>query len=310
MKQILLSVCLLVLWVGSSQAQQLPLFSQQIFNRFGFNPACAGNKNRVETLVSHRNHMIGFTGAPTTQMLTVSAPWHAKNFGLGLRLMNDKIGSANHMAVGLAANYVVIVGRGKLSAGLEFGLDQYAAQWDEMVRVDQDDAVIPTGQASIMRPNAATGFFYTTAKWYLGYSVQNLVASKLQFQGGETMNVSRATAHHYLNAGGVIAFGDILQLEPYLLYKGTRAAPWQIDLGAFLVLKESYGIGITFRPNDALVYTAKLELVEQVYLGYSYETRMGPLTTFTSNSHEIMVGYYHNLLEPAKKKVIHPRYYF
>jgi type IX secretion system PorP/SprF family membrane protein len=302
----------IVLFLSASAmyAQQLPLFSQYTFNRFGFNPAYAGNKNRLEGILTHRNHMLGFPGAPTTQLFTVSAPWQAKYMGFGMRIQNDNIGVTNRLSFNLAANYFLGLGDGKLAMGLEFGLDQYAVDWSSLVIHDAGDAVVPVGKTSIMTPNGAFGLFYTTENWYAGYSVQNLIGSRLNFQGPVLSNTARQYAHHYFNAGGVKRLNDKFQVEPYLLLKGTTAAPWQLDIGSYIVYKNQYGAGVTYRTGDAIVFSAKIEILEQVYVGYSFETRINSLTTYSSSSHEIMIGYYYKLLEPARKKIIHPRYYF
>lgn len=290
-------------------AQQLPLFSQQTFNRFGFNPACAGSKNSVDALLTHRNHMLNFPGAPTTQLLTVSAPWQLMNMGFGLRVLNDNIGVSHSLSVNFAANYVLTLGTGKLSLGLEMGADQYTVDWDQLVRYDDQDGVLPNKEASITTPNAAFGLFYTTENWYFGYSVQNLIASSLTFTGEESDYSARKYATHYLNAGGVKKINDDFQVEPYVLIKGTKSI-WQMDLGSYIVLKQKYGAGLAYRTGDALVMTLKLELPEKFYLGYSYEARFNSLNPYTNRSQEFMLGYYYKLLEPARKKTIHPRYYF
>lgn len=290
-------------------AQQLPLFSQQTFNRFGFNPACAGSKNSVDALLTHRIHMLNFPGAPTTQLLTVSAPWQLINMGFGVRVLNDNIGVSNSLSVNFASNYVLTFGAGKLSLGLEMGVDQYAVDWNQLVRYNEQDDVIPTTEASITTPNAAFGLFYTTENWYFGYSVQNLIASRLAFAGAESNYSARKFATHYLNVGGVKKINDYFQVEPYLLIKGTNSI-WQMDLGSYLVLKQKFGAGLAYRTKDAFVLTLKLELPEKFYLGYSYDVRLNTLNPYTNSSHEFMLGYYHKLLEPVRKKAIHPRYYF
>ena len=294
----------------TASAQQLPLFSQYTFNRFGFNPAYAGNKNRLEAVLTHRNHLLNFPGAPTTQLLTVSAPWQAKYMGFGMRVQNDNIGVTNHLSFNLAANYFLGLGDGRLAMGLELGLDQYSVDWSSLVVHDAGDAIIPVGKTSIYTPNGAFGLFYTTENWYAGYSVQNLVGSRLHFQGPVLDNSAHQYAHHYINAGGVKKINDKFQVEPYFLLKGTAAAPWQVDLGAYLVFKNNYGAGVTYRTGDALVFSMKIEILEQFYVGYSFETRINSLTDYSSSSHEIMLAYYYKLLEPARKKIIHPRYYF
>lgn len=288
-------------------AQQLPLFSQQTFNRFGYNPACAGSKNSVDALLTHRIHMLNFPGAPTTQLLTLSAPWQRISMGFGLRVINDNIGASNIFSVNVATNYAITLGTGKLSLGLEVGADQYSVDWDQLDRYDNKDEVIPTTAASTTTPNAAFGLFYTTENWYFGYSVQNLIASSLTFTGVENENSARKYATHYLNAGGVKKISDNFQFEPYVLIKETKST-WQTDLGSYLVLKQKFGVGLAYRTRNALVMTLKLELPEKLYLGYSYDILFSDLSPYSS--HEFMLGYYYKLLEPARKKAIHPRYYF
>jgi len=308
MKVLHILCCLLV--TGSLFGQQLPIFSQQTYNKFAFNPAYAGNKNQVEAMFTHRNHMLSFPGAPTSQLVTVTAPWQKKYMGFGLRVVNDNIGATSHFSMNAAANYGVRIGPGKLTMGLELGFDQYAVDWSSVAIHDAGDDIIPTTDASITKPNASFGLFYTTEYWYAGYSVQNLIASRLQFQGTETENAAHQSAHHYINIGGVKKFNETLQIEPFLFIKSTSGNGAQMDLGSYIVFKESYGAGVAYRTGDAVVLTAKVNLLSKFYLGYSYEARINSLSPYAGSSHELMIGYFHKLLEPARKKVIHPRYYF
>ncbi|MCX6181169.1 MAG: type IX secretion system membrane protein PorP/SprF [Bacteroidetes bacterium] len=310
MSKKILHIVLFFVLTGSMHAQQLPLYSQYSFNRFAINPAYAGNKNRVEAVLTHRNHMMNFPGAPTTQLFSVTAPWQKKYMGFGLKVMNDNIGVTNHLSVNAAANYFIGFGEGRLSMGLEFGVDQYSVKWDQLEGRDVTDAVTPAGPSSIIVPNGAFGLFYTTESFYAGYSIQNMVGSRLNFQGTVNGTTASQYMHHYINAGGVITLNDKFQVEPFALVKAVYAAPWQLDLGSYIVFKNAYGAGVTFRSGDALAFSAKMEFLEQIYVGYSYEVRINNLSAYTPSSHEIMLGYYYKLLEPARKKIIHPRYYF
>lgn len=293
-----------------SYAQQLPVFSQYSYNRAAFNPAYAGNINRVEAILTHRNHLMSFPGAPTTQQVVITAPWQQKYMGFGLRILNDNIGASGHFSMNAAANYSLRLGEGKLSMGLELGFDQYSVKWDELVIHDLGDENIPNAKASATSPNASFGLFYTTEHWYVGYSVQNMMGSKISFTDAESENPGKQYAHHYINAGGVKKLNDNFQIEPFLLLKATAGAPMQMDIGTYGVFKEKYGLGLAYRTADALIVTAKIQLLEKIYLGYSYEARMSDMSQYSSSSHELMIGYFHKLLAPARKKVIHPRYYF
>jgi type IX secretion system PorP/SprF family membrane protein len=291
---------------ASLVAQQIPLYSQHTFNRYSFNPAFSGLRNRAENLLTHRNHLLNFPGAPTTQQLTVTIPWQVKYMGFGMRVFNDNIGISNNFGLNFSSNYYITIGEGRLSMGVELGIVQHSLDWASLEIYDVGDIIIPAGRARTLKPNGAFGLFYTTEKWYAGYSVQNLVASR--FSSGPEDIAYRN--HHFINAGGAIPIGKLFQIEPHTLIKAVSGSPWQMDIGTYFVYQQKYGIGAAYRTGDALVFTLKIELLDQFYFGYNYETRTNTLKPYSNSSHEFMLGYYINLLEPARTKIIHPRYYF
>mgnify|MGYP006175005339 CR=1 FL=1 len=54
--------------------QQVPQFSQYIFNGLHINPAYAGYKNEGYVQSTYRSQWVGFDGAPVTQTLTLHTP--------------------------------------------------------------------------------------------------------------------------------------------------------------------------------------------------------------------------------------------
>lgn len=303
-------IVILLLVTVSVKAQQIPLYSQYTFNRFALNPAYAGNKNRIESILTHRNHLVSFPGAPTTQHISVSAPIQAKYLGLGMRILNDQLGVSKQIAATFAANYFIGFGGGRLAMGLEFGLHNYSMDWAALDKKDDNDAVLPLSRQSVLVPDGGFGIFYNSEMFYGGYSVQHMIRSKLYFEDVEYDRNAKLYMHHYLNFGGVFELNDLIQIEPHMLLKMVKAAPWQLDIGGYAVYKNMAGAGIAYRTGDAVYFTSKVEIKEQFYIGYSYGIRVNSLSTYSSNSHEVMVGYFYKLLEPARKKIIHPRYYF
>ncbi len=65
MKKILLLIAIFTL--GESQAQQVSLNSQYMFNYFAINPAVAGTKNYSPITFSFRRQWMGINDAPVTQ---------------------------------------------------------------------------------------------------------------------------------------------------------------------------------------------------------------------------------------------------
>jgi type IX secretion system PorP/SprF family membrane protein len=291
-------------------AQQLPLYSKYSFNRFALNPAYAGNKNRIEAIATHRNHLMGFEGAPTTQLVSVTAPIQKRYIGLGLRIMSDQIGATSQGSAVVAGNYFIGFGPGRLAMGFELGVHTYQIDWESIVKRHDNDAAIPTENRTIAVPDGGFGIFFNSENFYFGYSIQHMIRSKLKYTDIETESIARFRMHHYINTGAVFELNESINIEPHLLLKMVKAAPWQLDIGGYAIYRNMIGVGVGYRTGDAIFFTSKIEVKQQFYVGYSYGMRIGQLATYSASSHEVMFGYFYKLLEPARKKIIHPRYYF
>ena len=73
-------------------AQQLPVFTQYIFNKYVFNPAVTGTEDNFSATANYRYQWQGITDAPRTYILSLHGPHKFKNFGLGGALYTDVTG--------------------------------------------------------------------------------------------------------------------------------------------------------------------------------------------------------------------------
>ena len=55
-------------------AQQLPQFTQYMFNTVSINPAYAGSRETLSIVGLHRSQWVGLEGGPTTQTLSLHSP--------------------------------------------------------------------------------------------------------------------------------------------------------------------------------------------------------------------------------------------
>ena len=91
MKKLIFIISLIILSFGISKAQQVPQFSQNMFNKLANNPGSAGSSQAITTSVLHRSQWMGFDGAPLTQSISIDAPIRMLNGGVGLSIINDEI---------------------------------------------------------------------------------------------------------------------------------------------------------------------------------------------------------------------------
>lgn len=252
--------------------------------------------------------MAGFPGAPTTQLFTASMPIQKYYLGTGIKIMRDQIGISNSTSFSGAVNYTLSLLGGKLAAGLEFGGQQYGINWDEL-ELNETDNALPQGNQSVLVGNAGFGLFYSKEKWYVGYSVQNLFRSKLNFDKTESQEESRLRFHNYIQAGMTFEVNDNISIEPHTLIKYVRNAPMQVDLGGYAIYKRIVGAGMAIRTGDAMYFSAKYEYNEMLSVGYSYGVRINSLSPYTGSSHEFMISYFYPLLPPATIKEKNPIWY-
>ena len=73
-------------------AQQLPQFSQYMYNMISVNPAYAGSREIMVLNILNRNQWVGVQGAPVTQTLSAHTSIPNSKLGVGASIINDNLG--------------------------------------------------------------------------------------------------------------------------------------------------------------------------------------------------------------------------
>ncbi|HIC31522.1 MAG TPA: type IX secretion system membrane protein PorP/SprF, partial [Flavobacteriaceae bacterium] len=82
-------IILLLLGCLELSAQQLPQFTQYMFNTISINPAYAGSRETLSIVGLHRSQWVGLEGAPTTSTVSIHSPLKNEKIGLGATAIND-----------------------------------------------------------------------------------------------------------------------------------------------------------------------------------------------------------------------------
>ena len=77
---------------ASLSAQQLPQFTQYMFNTISVNPAYAGSRDGINMTALHRNQWSGLEGNPTTSTFSFHTPLRDDRIGLGISYISDELG--------------------------------------------------------------------------------------------------------------------------------------------------------------------------------------------------------------------------
>ena len=98
----LLYITVIVLFVNSIQAQQLPQYTQYMLNEMAINPAVSGKDNFADVRSNNRYQWLGITDAPRTYMLTLHGPLKNRHMGLGTHIYTDIVGPTRRLGIKLA----------------------------------------------------------------------------------------------------------------------------------------------------------------------------------------------------------------
>lgn len=294
MKTILKITMIFIFSVQLSQVkgQQDPMISQYMFNGLFLNPAYAGSHKYFESTLLYRKQWVNFVGAPQSILAAVDGPLQNNKMGVGLILMNDKIGVTNQTDILANYSYNVKVGEGKLAFGIKAGISQFKASVTDLVYWDAADPVYVSNIQSKVIPRFGTGAYYYQNKWYAGVSVPTLLAYDNSYKFSANINDASNLRRHLLITGGyVFTLSDNWKLKPSALIKYTHAAPVEIDINANVMYKEMIWLGVSFRSGDSFVGLLEYQANDRFRIGYAHDFTITRIRNYSTGTHEIMVGY-------------------
>ncbi len=305
------SIIIAILISGAAQtvmAQQDAMYSQYMFNTLAVNPAYAGSRNVTSATALYRDQWIGIEGAPRTATFTIDMPVAAKKVGLGLQIFNDKIGITNTTGAYVSYAYRIRFDKATLAFGIQGGVSQY--------RADLNSVALNTGfsnDASFRNNinktllNFGTGIYYSTDRFYLGFSSPQLLNNKLSDLNTSGNNAfSGQQLHLFLASGYVFTLDDDLKLKPSVLFKAVRGAPLQADINTTLWIKDALALGFQYRTEADVSVQIEFQVSSQIRLGYAYDRSTSDLVNYNSGSHEIMIRYEFGF---PQGKILSPRYF-
>lgn len=288
MKKIMILTMICVTFGVNLFAQQMPHFSQYMFNDFFINPAVAGTKNYSPLRLTLRNQWTNFTDAPKTQTLSFHTNYF-EGMGVGAMIINDKTGPLNQTGLELAYAYHMDVSDdAKLSLGLSAKAIQYVLDERKIELADEDDPVIQGIVDKTLVPDASFGAYFFSENYFVGLSVPQLFQTSIRYDGSEK-RVNKEIRHYYLTGGYKFEINDDFDLEPSLLVKTILKAPTQFDINVKSTYKDLVWAGISYRYKESIVALIGLEW-ERFNLGYAYDFTTTNIRGYSAGSHEVMLG--------------------
>lgn len=289
-KRFLKLITLFLLFSGGRLlAQQLPQYTQYMYNTSTINPAYVNENNRLDATLSYRAQWVGIDGAPETKALTVSGIINNR-MGLGINLFKDNIGpSAEFNSNAVFSYYLNLTKKVKMSLGINAGVDFFEVDYSKGSYYDQDDELFGYDDYFNALPAVGAGIYVFNDNWYVGFSVPNLLLNKSNVVGDK--NLIHRDSHMYFIGGYVIDINASTKLKPSILVKTIENAPVTIDASLNVLFMNKFTLGVSYRVEDSYSALAGFQISKNFFMGYSYDYSISDLGDYNQGSHEIVLKY-------------------
>lgn len=297
-------VLLTLLFTGFlSFAQQDAQFTQYMYNTININPAYAGSRGVMSIFALHRTQWVGLDGAPVTNTASINTPLNNSNLGLGISIINDKIGPTDENTISADLSYTIPASETfKLSFGIKATGNLFSLDASKLNPVVSDPSIRDYNNK--FTPNIGAGIYLHSDKAYVGLSVPNFIESN-RYDDNEVA-IFKEKINFYLITGYVFDLNYNVKFKPALLTKIVTGAPAQVDISGNFLFSDKFTVGVAYRWSAAVSAMVGFQITDGLYLGYGYDLETTKLANYNAGSHEVFLRYE---IFQKNNKITTPRFF-
>lgn len=285
-------------------AQQDAQYTQYMYNTVNVNPGYTGTRGVLSAFLLHRTQWVGLDGAPVTNNFSIHTPINNSNLGIGLSIVNDRIGPTTDNTLSASVSYAVQVSENyKLNFGLSASGNMFNLDTEKLRPQDQNDPNLMNFNNELS-PNFGAGVYLHSDKFYLGLSVPNFLQDKKY--SDNDVAVFQEKMNFYGIAGYVFDLSPSVKFKPAVLTKMVTGAPLQVDGSANFLFFDKLMLGAAYRWDAAFSGMAGFQITDGIYIGYGYDRETTKLKNYNSGSHEVFLRFE---LFSKVSKMVSPRFF-
>lgn len=306
----------LLVMLEYTHAQQEPLYSQYMNNKFLINPSLAGCYGQTSFSLMARQQWMGYDKYPNSYWASaqyrllkrkykitdgpfkkIFTPQRKKsNVGLGGFIYNDRIGLLNKTDLNLSYGYHVFLNRRtQLSFGLALNFYQFSIDKSEIRVNDKQDPIVKNSGSNLYIPDFNFGMYLRYNQYFIGISSTHLLESILQF-GNSALNY-KYERHYFLMGGTRYNLLKDIKIIPELLVKTPESINFQTDFSCRFLFKDLFWTGIGYRTNGDMILLTGVKIKNKVMsrqlnIGYAFDYPFfSRMKKGNMGSHEIVLKF-------------------
>jgi type IX secretion system PorP/SprF family membrane protein len=297
-----------------SNAQQLPLYSQYLYNKFLINPAVAGSDGYTSLNLTARKQWIGLSGSPQTFSFgaqtrflkrgyilktrnnkTVFRPQNDAKVGLGVSVFSNQSGLIQRTGFQLAYSYHIWLQRmTQLSLGLSFTGTDFRINEKQLSLQDQNDPLLNDNlRRGIFIPDATFGAYLLNRQYNIGFSVNQLFGASAKI-GNDAYANYKLYRHYYIFGSYSFEHGKDVEIRPsVLIMMSEQQKPVVnplVELGLNYIYNQSFWAGLSYRTSGAIIANVGVKC-KSMFIGYSIDFTLQEIQRITYGTHEITIAW-------------------
>ena len=299
------------LMTGSTAVgQQLPLYSQYLYNKFLINPGVAGSDGYTSLNLTAREQWVGYSGAPRTFSFSFQTRLLKRSYilkkatnkrplfrpksdgkvGLGGYVFSDKNGLVQR--TGFQASYAYhmwLQNSTQLSWGLAFTGYHFKINEKEINFEDPTEPWLNNNlRRGIFVPDATFGVYLLNARYSLGFSADQLFEASAKI-GDLAYNNFQMNRHYYLFGSYIISPTRYAEFEPSFLVMMSEQLKPQADIGLTYIANQAFWAGLSYRTSGAIIANLGVKK-DNLFIGYAFDFTLQEIQRVTYGTHEITVA--------------------
>jgi len=305
---------LFLVFIGQiSFAQQLPLYSQYLYNKYLINPAVAGSDGYTSINITAREQWVGLDGAPETFSLSMQGRFLKRGYflkrkannqnvvrpktdgrtGLGGSIYSHKSGLLQRTGFQFSYSHHIWLQRNtQLSLGLSFTGYYFNLNEKKLSMEYPDDPILHDNlRHGIFVPDASFGVYILNRHYNIGFSTDQLFGASMKL-GNEAYSKYNMYRHYYLFGSYSFEHGREFELRPSLLLKMSDQIRPQADIGLNFVytgFTQHFWLGLTYRTAGMLIPNIGVKY-EKFYIGYALDYSFKKIQNVTYGTHEVVLA--------------------
>lgn len=305
-RKIIIITALCFVYIIAGNAQQLPIQSQNMFNKYNLSPAYAGFNGNTEAYIGYRQSWMGMKGAPTQTLVNVNGRMLEK-MGYGVNVIAASTGNFREILIDLSYAYHVDISQ---DMGISFGIspklyrnqidisnvDSYGSQIDPFLQ--NNDALTGTSF------DAGFGVLFNVMNFNIGLHAPRLIGLQMKYQ--DTDQAYTLQRHFMGHLSYSLTVADKYTIEPMAVVRMTLQSTINYEGSILVKYKQRMWTGFSYRAGNFVSASFGGALSDRMVMSYHYEFGFGGLSNASSGSHEFSMGFLISRAKNRKEPCIFP----